>query len=397
MLKNKFKITLILALLLIFLLIPFAHAVTENDARIGDDAISIQEDNQLEEDEFIEEADKNAKNTDVYLFGDDITIDYTVIGNAFIVGNNVKISAPIGGDAFIIAKNITIEESGYIYSNLFSCSEKLVIKGIVYDLYATASNITLAESGYVYRDIRSTSSNIDILGTIGRNAYIACDKISLTSNQKTTDYNSDSTESSTGVIYGNLEYSSTNQITIPENSVTGEVRYTQISSNSNNSITIIDIIVSIISTIVFTAVIWLILNWLAPKYIEKSKKLLTSKPLPVIGFGFLGLIVIPVITFILLLLSITIELSLLLLGIYIILIALSTTIFTISISEFISEKLNINKKWLHLIVAIVVASIIYLIKLIPYIGGIVGFVCVILGLGLLVKGILPNKEKEQII
>lgn len=385
MLKNKLKTILIVTLLIMFVISPFVHA-DEETAPINDAAV-------INEDQI--ESEENYKNSDIYLSEKDVKIDYTVVGNAFIIADNVTISAPIGGDAFIMAKNVTIDGNGYIYSNLFVCSENLVINGIVYDLYAACKNVTIAENGYIYRDIRSGSSNIDIFGTIGRNAYIGCDKISLSSSEVTTGYNTENLGDLKATIYGNIEYNSSNEISIPDGSVEGEVKFTKLSTN-NLKENITDIILSIIETIVFTVVIWLILNWLAPKVTEKSKELLTNKIGAVIVFGLLGLIVLPIIALILLFIPVTITLSFLLIGLYIILVALASTIFIISLSEFIADKLNLNNKWLHLAVVAVSAVIIYLVKMIPYLGGVVSLICIVLGLGILVKGFLPSTKSDEI-
>ena len=393
--KSKLKTILIVALLIIFIITPFIHAHDEDAVTTSEDTVTTSEDAELIN-ETTTEIDENITNSDVYLAGEDIKIENPVVGNAFIVANNVTISAPIGGDAFIMAQNITIDGNGYVYSNLFACSDNLVINGIVYDLYAACNNITIAENGYVYRDLRSCSSNIDIFGTVGRNAYVACDKISLSSENVTSGYNTENLGNLRGTLYGNLEYISSSEISIPDGSVAGEVKFTQMSNNTNTSEKITDIILTAIEAIIFTIVVWLIINWLSPKYAENSKKLLTSKIGTVIGFGLLALIVLPIISLVLLFIPVTIGLSFLLLGIYVILLALTTSIFTITISNLIADKLNIDNKWLHLALVAVGALIIYLLKLIPYAGGIVSLICIILGLGILVKGFLPNKKSEEI-
>ncbi len=386
MLKSKLKTILIIALLIIFVIAPFVRADEEDIMPISEEEETVVDENPTEE------IDENMKNSDVYISGDNVTIDYTVVGNAFIVANNVTISAPIGGDAFIVAKNINIDANGYVYSNLFACSDTLIINGIVYDVYAACNNITIAENGYVYRDLHSVSSNIDIFGTVGRNAFIGCDKISLSAGNATSGYNTENLGDLNGVVYGNLEYSSSDEITVPEGSVNGEVKFNKMTIDNKSNIT--DIILSIIASIVFTVVIWLILNWLTPNYIEKAKELLTTKIGFVILFGLLGLILLPIISLILLFTPVTSGLSFLLLGIYMILIALSSSIFVITLSEFVADKLNLSNKWLKLAIVAAGALVVYLLKLIPYVSIVVSLVCIVLGLGVLVKGFLPNKKQE---
>ena len=138
------------------------------------------------------------------------------------MGKNVKITAPISGDVFIAAENVTIDSEGYINSNLFVTCNKLIVNSSVYDLYAVAKDITIGESGYVYRDIRSTSSNIDIFGTVGRNAYINCSKIALNSKDGSTGYATEDSGELSGIIYGNLEYTSSTELSNSEEYIKGE-------------------------------------------------------------------------------------------------------------------------------------------------------------------------------
>lgn len=388
MLKSKFKFILLVALLVVICSNPFVQAVdTEN---LNNEATNTTAITTTSEDQAENTDEENYKNSDVYLAGDTINVDYTVVGNAFIAGKDITISAPIGGDAFVIGDTVTINTNGYIYSNLFVSCNKLTINGIVYDLYAVAKDITIGENGYIYRDIRTTSSNIDIFGTIGRNAYVFCNNIALSSKEGTTGYATENSADLSAIIYGNLEYYSENEINIPENSVKGEIKYSAIKTDKTENIS--SIIIAALSSIIFTVIIWLLLNWLSPKYISEAKELLTTKIGSVIGFGLLGLIVLPIISIILLMIPVTTKFAAVLIGIYVLSIAISTSIFTLAISEFISNKLNLENKWLHLAITSAGALVIYLLKLIPYVGILLSIICTVLGLGILIKKVLPNKK-----
>ena len=107
--------------------------------------------------------EENYKKSDVYLVGDDITIDYIVDGNLFVMANKVTINSQIGGDAFILAKEVVVDSEGYIFNNLFACAQSIDIKGVVYDAYTCAENLSIS-GGYVYRDLKSVSKNINING-----------------------------------------------------------------------------------------------------------------------------------------------------------------------------------------------------------------------------------------
>lgn len=400
MLKNKFKIITLLLVVSMIFIVPIVRAeneTTDTNVVINEDpeanndqqVTNIAETN--EESQNIQNPEDSFKKSDVYLVGDNITIDYIVDGNLFVCANSVTINSQIGGDAFIIASSVTVGEDGYIFSNLFTTSESVDVKGVVYDIYALSNNVNI--SGYVYRDIKVGCNTLNILGTIGRNAFVDCNNITFAQSD-TENPGQEPTVTSNGSISGDLNYSSKNEISIPENAVTGNVNYTKSVTTSENNIQ--DKLYSLGSLIATTIIIWLLCLWLAPKFIEKSSDLAIKKPLPVIGLGILAPIVITIASIILLILGITSVAGLILLAQLFIVIAISTALFIITANNIICNKLKIEKK-LGIFGMLIVSSIVlWLVKLIPYLGTIVSLVASIIGLGIITSNfILKVNDKEE--
>lgn len=396
MLKNKSKLIVILMAIILMFSYTFCYAENEEvtnsqiEPRTTDEVMPISEDESTTQNQAAPTDEQSTSDSDkieskdVYLFEDNIVVDYIVDGNLFAIGENVTIKSQIGGDAFIMANTINID-GGSIYSNLFAMANDITINGVVYDLYGMGDNITISSNAYVYRDLHTTSNSLNIFGIVGRNAYTEFDSISFTEN--------DSEDAKKGTIYGNLEYTSSSEVDI-STYVSGEVKYTkQVEFSPNLSIK--DYILDALTSIVFALIIWLVFKWLAPKFVTGSKELLTTKFFPVIGLGILGLIVVPVISIILFILNVTATAGLLLLAIYILLLAISTAISTISLAEFVSNKLKKESNFVVELAMIIISSIvIYLVKLIPYVGGFLSFAIVVIGLGIIIKSILPIKNKE---
>lgn len=345
---------------------------------------SISEENPEEEVDVPQNTDDSYKKSDVYLAGDNITIDYIVDGNLFICANTVTISSQIGGDAFIMAKNIVIEEGGYIFSNLFAMANDIDVKGVVYDVYALSNNFTISK-GYVYRDFRISCNTLNINGSVGRNAFVNCSNINFN-----TDGNSN------GIIYGDLNYSAKSEIEIPENIVTGKVNYSNIENNAD--ITVSSIIASYIldlgAFLAFVIIIWLICLAIAPKFLDNTNNYVGKKTLSILGYGLLALLAIPVACIILILLQLTSAFSLFLLAAYILAIVLSKSLFTITANNYVCSKLKIDKKLPIFGMLIVSGAIIWALTKIPYVGSIISLITIILGLGILVASILPKKNKS---
>lgn len=384
MLKNKLKVIAILSIMILTLTLPVVRAENEDNEANKPGAITSENISNGTNNEVLTSNNENLKKGDVYLSGNDITIDYIIDGNLFVFANHVTINSQIGGDAFICANSVTIGEQGYVFSNLFTFAKDVTIDGVVYDLYSASQNTTI--NGYVYRDIRVGSNTVNVLGTIGRNAYIDCVNLNFT--QNTTDQNN---TANSGTINGNLSYASKQEIAIPESAVIGEVTFEQEMSFDRNTIQMQ--ILSLGTFVVTVVIIWLACLWLAPKFLKNSTSPLTTKKiLPVIGFGILTPMVVVFASIILLILGLTSKIALLLITTLVILMGISTSIFVIMVNTIICHQLKIQKT-VGIFGMLVVSSIVlWLVILIPFIGSLIKLIAVILGLGSIVSS-LVLKEK----
>lgn len=387
MLKNKLKVIALLSIMILSLTLPVVRAENEDNEANKADVITSENISNQATNEVLTSNDENLKKGDVYLSGDDITIDYIVDGNLFVVANHVTINSQIGGDAFICANSVTIGEQGYIFSNLFTFSKDVTIDGVVYDLYSASQNTTI--NGYVYRDIRVGSDTVNILGTIGRNAYIDCANLNFSQNE--TDPSNTATS---GIIHGDLSYSAKQEISVPESAVTGNVTFEkEIAFDSN---TIQKQILSLGTFVVTIVVIWLVCLWLAPKFLKHgASQLTTKKILPVIGFGILTPIVVVIASIILLILGLTSKIALLLITALVILMGISTPIFVITVNTIICEQLKIQKTIAIFGMLVVSSIVLWLVSLIPFIGSLIGFIAVILGLGSIVSSLVLKEKSEE--
>jgi len=400
MLKNKFKIIALLMVIILAVSLPIVRAENETDPSTvtseANNAMPVsegQENGENPESATAQDAsnatEENFKKGDVYLTGDEVVIDYIIDGNLFVIADKVTINSQIGGDAFVCANSVVVGEQGYIFSNLFAASKDVEIKGVVYDVYSVSNNITI--SGYIYRDIKVGCDNLNIFGTVGRNAFVSCSNISFT-NPNNQSENAENAITSQGMINGNLEYSSKNQIEMPEGAVVGETKYSEIEKSNNLSSYLIELGAFVVTTIV----IWLLLLWLAPKFTEKSSNLLAKKLLPVIGLGIITPIIFVVVAVALLFLGITANLSVLAMLLLALLAFISSSIFVIAINNVICKKMKIEKKSIVFGILIVSSVVLWLLGLIPIVGSIINIIAVILGFGIITSSlVLKDQVKDE--
>lgn len=386
MLRNKTKFIAMFAILILLFLAPFAFADDENQpvtTSEGQTENTAPPENEGAENQATEtnNSEQNFKKGDVYLTGNNITVDYIIDGNLFVISSGeVTINSQIAGDAFVMANKVTIGEQGYIFSNLFTCAPTVEIKGVVYDAYLLSQKVTIS-GGYIYRDLKASCQTLNVWGTVGRNAYVNTNTISFTD------------EAVQGMINGDLNYSAKSELSIPEGSVVGNTNYS--AAKGTEGTTIQSYLLNLGGLLVLIIIIWLLGLWLTPKLMESTNEMIKTRKLPIILSGLLGLIVTPIVAILLLILGITAPVGMLLLVVYFLILAISKPAFIIVLNRFICSQLKIDKPMGIFGMLIVTGIVLWAIGLIPYVGPIVSMITVVLGLGTLLTPIITKNAKKD--
>jgi len=365
------------------------EAVTTN---IENDAVTTD----LDAEDVIEE-EPEIYEGDLYIFEDTVNMDKLVDGNVYIVGKDVTITGQIAGNLFVIADNLTIGDdtstssyNGYVFYNIYALVNKATLYSSCYDLYLAGNDVTIEDSFYLYRDLKIGATNANVYATIGRNVDGDIGKLNLKKDDTTY-----------ANIYGNLNYSS--PIQLDEETlklcVKGETNYSltaaEVDTSVEENVTIMTHIKDVAIKVIFTIFVWLIVLWLAPKFFEKAPALITKKPAKTLSIGLLTLVAVPIICIILLLMIITLPISLIGIALYALAISIAFSMVCIAVTYLLKDKLNLNKWFVLLPVLIVVRIVLHLLTLIPFVGGIISFIALILGLGLIVCSLEKSNKKDD--
>ncbi|MBR6504302.1 MAG: hypothetical protein IKT41_01045 [Clostridia bacterium] len=398
--KNKFKlITAFVAVLLMFSSICFA---TEEQTPIEPRTSEVEQINvtdeavttNLETDTEVSEEEQEIYEGDLYIFEDDVNMDKLVDGNVYIIGKNVTISGQVAGNLFVIADNLIIgnensssDYSGYVFYNIYALANKATLYSSCYDLYIAGNDISIENSFYLYRDLKMGATNANILGTIGRNVNVDAGRLNLKND-----------ENSQAIIYGNLNYLSANEIDAEtlEACVIGETNYSKSEDAvvEESTTSIMSYIETVAIKVIFTVFVWAILLWITPKFLEKAPGFIAKKPVKVLSTGFAALIATPVVLLILLMLIITLPISIIGIALYVLAISIAASLVCIAITYLLKDKLKLNAWYKILGILIGIRIILYLLTLIPFVGGLVSFIILILGLGLIINSMLKNKTEK---
>ena len=386
--KTSFKI-LLSVLLVLVIATTYCFATTEPQVTSTDDAQVLttgadgEEATEVEGEESSAEADQTADWTrnDLYKIDNSITISNIVDGNVFVMGKDVKITSEIGGDVFVIADKLEID-GAYIYSSIFALANEITINGTVYDVYAACNTFNVGERGLIYRDLRLTAQDLNISGIINRNAYVSVGNITFA-------------ENANQLVRGNLNYTSSKPVSIPNGAVVGQTNFSQeeIKEAGNNGI--LSHFLNLIGSLILTAVVTLILVWLTPKFVERVGNTNLSKSFVSLGIGFLAPICLIIASVILLITVVGVPVFVAISFAFVVLAYVAKCITSIFFGNLFAKKLNKEGKWNLVLYSCIVTLILWAVSLIPIIGSLVSIVASIFGIGLTLVNMVCKNEKVE--
>ena len=332
----------------------------------------------------VSDLEQTVYNGDLYLYGTDIVMDKLVDGNVFLFGKNITVTGQTSGNMFIFGDNVTIDKS-FIQASAFIVANKVQFNAVSTSLYCIANELSIDSQFGVYLDLYTTCNTFNCSGLIGRDTYLTAKTINF---------------GDTATLYGDLNYTSSSEIEIPENLVSGEVNFAETSDNEESETSILSYVSSLLQTLVLVIVVFFIVKIFA-KDPECKECSTLSHPFKTFGVGLLSLVLIPIITFILLFSIIGAKSSLLVLAIYILLLAIAKSVFIVSLSRHLCVGKS-HKGIKQFLFTVLFTIILWALSLVPFIGTIANAIVVIMGFGIVIytplrkKAYCANKENKKI-
>lgn len=317
--------------------------------------------------------------------GNNIRVDEEIDGTALVFGNGIDINSDINGDLICFGNNIKlngkIDGNSYVFAHTVELNEN-----ITRDLFGFAANMSVSDDGSVDRDVVSFASNNNMLGNVGRNytAYGASSNIDGTIGGN-THVEGGMMVGDNAVIDGSLTQVNNEEDKVSDGArISGEVKYLYKDYNTEIPLSnrILNTVKSFIFSIVLGIIIWLIVVFLAPSFVEKGITLL-EKPVQTIGLGAIIFMVVPIVSIIILFTVVGIPISIIALILYGILIYLSQYLASIVIGNFIVRRFNLKSFHNNFWYVLGTFVILILLSKIPYLGVIISIACICISFGVM--------------
>lgn len=327
---------------------------------------------------------------DLFQAGDNIKIDKELNGTSFIAGDTVELNSKINGIGFVAGNELDINSAQeYIFG---AGTEVNINSDIEKDAFLAGEKITLEENTKLGRDAYIFADTLTIEGTVERNIYVYATTINIK-----------------GTINGNIVVSAMEVNIDEEAKILGTLKcnedaiiegikddiQTKTYKIQTNDMTFKEYMIEFISSYIHITLLAIVLVFICENLFKKSLKqteeLSANKIAILCGKGFLILIGVPIIAMMLLFSGAFVSVGVIGAMIYGILIYISN-IFTGYFLANILDKKYFKKNMNSYLLMIIGLFIIYVISIIPYIGGLISFISILLGLGISGNMIIEMKK-----
>ena len=307
---------------------------------------------------------------------DNVSVEEAKDGTVFAAGNIVKSSSIIDGIGFFAGNNVTIKST---QDYLFAAGNNVTLEELnTKDAFVAGNTIEINKS--IIRDLYAAASQIIVNSDIERNAFLAGNEVTISGKiQGNVTISAEKiTIKDDAIIAGTLKYPEEAEIKISDKATIGEKETYKGEIEIEEKETIWTKIISTLRSFVsmfLIAVILLAVNkklFTSIKSIKKDGKLALH-----LVYGFAFLVLVPIAAIIVMITIFGFPLSIISLLLYGILLYLSIIPTAYLFGEWILGK-SIKSDYLIMLISLLV---LYVVKLIPYLGGLVSFASLLFGLG----------------
>jgi len=293
--------------LLTLMLLTFSTPVYAFDGREGEKVI-IAADEVIEDDLYVGANEFVLDGTvkgDVIVGGNIITINGTVEGDLWAAGQVVIINGVVTDDARIAGAGLQLGNNAQVGGDLLAAGASLETKAgsaVGGDLLVGAGQALLA--GDVGRDVLAGAGALELRGNFGRDVKAYVDQTEETANGPSPNVYMQQnipltlpsvtpgfTIAESAKVAGDLEYSSTYNLTFPGGSVGGEVTRVEPEFDENTYVPptptekIVKWVLGLLRTVVTLVLIGLLLGWLAPAFLNTVSGKIEAQTWPSLGWG----------------------------------------------------------------------------------------------------------------
>jgi cytoskeletal protein CcmA (bactofilin family) len=324
---------------------------------------------------------------DVYAFGNAVTVQGTVDGDVIAAGTNVTIAGHVTGDVMAAGTNIMM--NGPVDGSVRTAGNLVSIAAPVSnDALMAGSMLTLTGAGSVGRDLLAGGNSLTVHGPVGGDLTFGGGSLTVSSTVggALEAEVSDLTLDGSAVVGGPVTYVSAREAAIaPAARVEGPVQHTPSTPRAAQPWEVggFDLL-GLLRGFVGLAALGTVFALVFPRTTSTVGETVQQRWLGSLGLGFALLVGIPILALVLFVIGLMVGgwwIGLMVLGAY----ALLAVLGYLSAAEWAGLAVARLGKWqVHPAWSLLLGlAVLGLLTLIPVVGGVIGFVAMVIGVGAL--------------
>ena len=239
---------------------------------------------------------------DLIMFGQNITVEGTVLGDVYAFGQSVKISGDVGGTVFTGGANITIDAKSV--ETVWAAGGNIELLGsVTRNAVLTGGTICVCDAATVGKDLGVYGGKLTVQGDVAGTLRGNVGKFVLSGKSGRVKIEADeATLRSSAEIQGDLILTSVNEPVIEEGAqILGEQQLLRPEAKESGQVLaalapMFAFFFAMIKILVFIAkiIVGILLIAIFHRYVRRIMDTLVTKKWQSLGWGFLGIIVVPV-------------------------------------------------------------------------------------------------------
>jgi cytoskeletal protein CcmA (bactofilin family) len=331
---------------------------------------------------------------DVILLGQSINVEGKVMGDVYAFGQTVRISGDIGGSVFMVGANITIDAR--TVETVWAAGGSIeILSSIQRNAVLAGGKVSLRENARIGKDLGAYTGDLSVEGRVDGTLRGRVGKFTLSGTSGRVKIKAEQARlTSSAQILGDFILSSAKEPSIEEGAlIAGEQRIEKPKAEDAESIfaalaPMIAFLFVMVKIVIFIAkvIVGVLLIALFQRYVRRIMDTLITNTWKSLGWGFLGVIVIPVAIVILFAILIGYPLGVFGAYIYTILWYLSSIFVSLVIGEKVIQLFKKEGEVSLYVSFIVGILILFVVGFIPILNFLVRIFTLLFGFGAIVVG-----------
>lgn len=326
----------------------------------------------------------------LYVAGSSVTIDAEVNGDVYCAGQTVTINATVHGDVICAAQTLTI--SGVVDGDVRVAGQSVLIGARVGgSATVAAQTFTLASGGSIGRDLTSGAGDVTLRGAVGRDATLGGETIILSGviGRNVVTEATSPRLGSTARIGGTLDYTSYETIARDRGAVVvGTIHRNDpaVRQESEAMSRIADAVYWLFALLLVALAFALTV----PRALQHVTQRAFVSPWKTLGIGFVASIAVPVATILIAITAVGIPLAIILGSIWMAIVACSWPI-----ASYYYGRLLLPSESRIVMTTLAGACLGAILLFVPFVGPLVFFVSLWLGLGVIVQEVAAFIRRQD--